>query len=191
MKIEWKDKELLIPWIRTIWTLISSFYLVFDVPDLLPCPALTLYHQLPDDDVDNDDDIDNDDDVGNDDDDVGDADDASSSISKTSHLQLYVSQRHLNKNCSIVTLLCVIVSHPQSPVLRYNTGSVLLMYITWGRNILSQHDDPHLVARRHTSSTSCWRTNPKPINLESSKLRSTVSSKSIKSPPELLCCGDW
>ena len=39
---------------------------MFDVPDLLPCPALTLYHQLPDDDVDNGDD-------------VGDADDASSS----------------------------------------------------------------------------------------------------------------
>ena len=52
---------------------------MFDVPDLLPCPALTLYHQLPDDDVDNGDDIDNADDVGNDDDDVGDADDASSS----------------------------------------------------------------------------------------------------------------
>ena len=52
---------------------------MFDIPDLLPCPALTLYHQLPDDDVDNGDDVDNDDDVGNDDDAVGDEDDASSS----------------------------------------------------------------------------------------------------------------
>ena len=54
---------------------------MLDVPDLLPCPALTLYHQLPDnnvdngdglgddDDIDNDDDIDKDDDVDNDDDD--------------------------------------------------------------------------------------------------------------------------
>ena len=64
---------------------------MFDVPDLLPCPALTLCYQLSDDDVDNGDDVGNDDDdVGDEndvdrdddidnDDDVGDEDDASSS----------------------------------------------------------------------------------------------------------------
>ena len=57
---------------------------MFNVPDLLPCLALTLCHQLPDDDVDKGDEVGDEDDVNNyddvnNDDDVGDEDDALSS----------------------------------------------------------------------------------------------------------------